>query len=279
MLKFCTYVKIGVWTIANTLQKLNVENVTAADIALPPNSEMGDFALPCFKLAKIFRKSPVQIAEGLKNGFKTDEVISEVSAVNGYLNFKVNKSGLAAEVLGRILLEGEMYGSSSIGKGKTVCIDYSSVNIAKPFHIGHLSTTVIGGALYKIFKFLGYNVVGINHLGDYGTQFGKLICAYKKWGVKEEVEKGGIHAINALYVRFNEEADEEMESAAREYFRLIESGDKEANELFEWFKTLTLNYVKNIYDKLNITFDSYAGERFYTDKMQPVIDELKEKSF
>ncbi len=258
-------------------KKLNVENVTAADIALPPNSEMGDFALPCFKLAKIFRKSPVQIAEGLKNGFKTDEVISEVSAVNGYLNFKVNKSGLAAEVLGRILLEGEMYGSSSIGKGKTVCIDYSSVNIAKPFHIGHLSTTVIGGALYKIFKFLGYNVVGINHLGDYGTQFGKLICAYKKWGVKEEVEKGGIHAINALYVRFNEEADEEMESAAREYFRLIESGDKEANELFEWFKTLTLNYVKNIYDKLNITFDSYAGERFYTDKMQPVIDELKEK--
>ncbi|MDE5666676.1 MAG: arginine--tRNA ligase, partial [Clostridia bacterium] len=259
-------------------KKLNIENVTAADIALPPNSEMGDFALPCFKLAKIFRKSPVQIAEGLKDGFKTDEVISEVSAVNGYLNFKVNKSGLAADVLGRILSEGERYGSSSTGKGKTVCIDYSSVNIAKPFHIGHLSTTVIGGALYKIFKFLGYNVVGINHLGDYGTQFGKLICAYKKWGVKEDVEKGGIHAINALYVRFNEEADEEMEAEAREYFRLIESGDKEANELFEWFKALTLNYVKNIYDKLNITFDSYAGERFYTDKMQPVIDELKEKN-
>ena len=259
-------------------KKLNTEGVTPADIALPPNSEMGDYALPCFKLAKVFRKSPVQIAEELKSSFTVDEVISEVSAVNGYLNFKVNKAGLANEVLTQIASEGKDYGSSKIGKGKTVCIDYSSVNIAKPFHIGHLSTTVLGGSLYKIYKFLGYNVVGINHLGDYGTQFGKLICAYKKWGNKEEVEKGGIHAINALYVRFNEEADEQMEAEAREYFRLIESGDKEANELFEWFKKLTLDYVQKIYEKLDITFDSYAGERFYTDKMQPVIDELKEKN-
>lgn len=259
-------------------KKLNIEGVAASDVALPPNSEMGDYALPCFKLAKIFRKSPVQIAEELKNSFVCDEVISAVSAVNGYLNFKVNKSGLAKEVLTRIKSAGCGYGSATVGNGKTVCIDYSSVNIAKPFHIGHLSTTVIGGSLYKIFKFLGYNVVGINHLGDYGTQFGKLICAYKKWGNKEEVERGGIHAINALYVRFNEEADEKMEAEAREYFRLIEDGDKEANDLFEWFKKLTLDYVRTIYDKLNITFDSYAGERFYTDKMQPVIDELKEKN-
>ncbi len=259
-------------------KKLNTEGVTAADIALPPNSEMGDYALPCFKLAKIFRKSPVQIAEELKKSFVLDEVISEVSAVNGYLNFKVNKAGLATEVLTEIIEKGNGYGSSTVGNGKTVCIDYSSVNIAKPFHIGHLSTTVLGGSLYKIYKFLGYNVVGINHLGDYGTQFGKLICAYKKWGVKEEVEKRGIHAINELYVRFNEEADEKMEAEAREYFRLIESGDKEANDLFEWFKKLTLEYVQNIYEKLNIEFDSYAGERFYTDKMQPVIDELKEKN-
>lgn len=258
--------------------KLNTEGVTSADIILPPNSEMGDYALPCFKLAKVFRKSPVQIAEELKNSFVTDEVISEVSAVNGYLNFKVNKAGLANEVLTRIASEGSGYGSSDIGNGKTVCIDYSSVNIAKPFHIGHLSTTVLGGSLYKIYKFLGYKVVGINHLGDYGTQFGKLICAYKKWGNKEELEKGGIHAINALYVRFNEEADEKMEAEAREYFRLIESGDKEANDLFEWFKKLTFDYVQTIYEKLNITFDSYAGERFYSDKMQPVIDELKEKN-
>lgn len=263
-------------------QKIKIDGVPEdeiyAAIALPPNSEMGDYALPCFKFAKILRKSPVAIAEELKNAYVTDDVISEVSAVNGYLNFKVNKTGLADSVIKQILTEKDGYGSSNIGLDKTVCIDYSSVNIAKPFHIGHLSTTVIGGALYKIYKFLGYNVVGINHLGDYGTQFGKLISAYKRWGNKDEVQKGGIHAINDLYVRFNNEADEQMESEAREYFRQIESGDKEANELFEWFKELTLAYVKKIYNKLNIAFDSYAGERFYTDKMQPVIDELREKN-
>ena len=248
-----------------------------SSIALPPNTEMGDFALPCFKFAKILRKSPAIIAEELKNAYVTDSVISEVSAVNGYLNFKVNKSGLANSVISEILKEGDNFGSSDIGSGKTICIDYSSVNIAKPFHIGHLSTTVLGSALYKLYKFLGYNVVGINHLGDYGTQFGKLICAYKHWGKKEDVEKGGIHAINELYVRFNSDADEQMQSEAREYFRLIESGDREANEIFEWFKSLTLEYVDGIYKKLGVKFDSYAGERFYSDKMQPVIDELREK--
>ena len=263
-------------------QKIKIDGVSqeeiCASIALPPNSEMGDYALPCFKFAKILRKPPVVIAEELKNSISTDEHISEISAVNGYLNFKINKNGLADNVIRQILSESEGYGSSNVGAGKTICIDYSSVNIAKPFHIGHLSTTVIGGALYKIYRFLGYKVVGINHLGDYGTQFGKLISAYKRWGNKDEVQKGGIHAINDLYVRFNNEADEQMESEAREYFRLIESGDKEANELFGWFKELTLSYVKEIYQKLNITFDSYAGERFYTDKMQPVIDELREKN-
>ncbi|MCH5142730.1 MAG: arginine--tRNA ligase [Clostridiales bacterium] len=246
-------------------------------IAFPPNTEMGDYALPCFKFAKILRKSPALIAEDIKNSYACDGVISEVSAVNGYVNFKINKKGLTREVICEILEKGASYGSSDIGKGKTICIDYSSVNIAKPFHIGHLSTTVIGGSLYKIYSFLGYKVVGINHLGDYGTQFGKLISAYKHWGNRDEVEKGGIHAINSLYVRFNEEATPEMEQEAREYFRLIESGDKEANELFEWFKSLTLSYVQKIYEKLNIKFDSYAGERFYTDKMQPVVDELLEK--
>ncbi len=262
-------------------ERLAAEGVSAREIAesiaVPPDPAMGDFALPCFKFAKVMRKSPVAIAEELKNAYPTDEVIGEVSAVNGYLNFKVNRRGLAEDVLLRIFKEGARYGASDLGAGKTVCIDYSSVNIAKPFHIGHLSTTVLGGALYRIFNFLGYHAVGINHLGDYGTQFGKLISAYKRWGKKDEVEKGGIHAINALYVRFNEEADEEMEREARENFRLIESGDKEANELFEWFKSLTLAYVKTIYERLHITFDSYLGERFYIDKMQPVVDELKEK--
>lgn len=254
------------------------EDEIYSSIALPPNSEMGDYALPCFKFAKVLRKSPAIIAEDLKSVYITDDVISEVSAINGYLNFKVNKIGLTKAVLNDIITEGAKYGSSVVGSGKTICIDYSSVNIAKPFHIGHLSTTVIGGALYKLYKFLGYNVVGINHLGDYGTQFGKLICAYKHWGNKDEVERGGIHAINDLYVRFNNDADESMEREAREYFRLIESGDKEANEIFEWFKSLTLKYVNGIYEKLGVTFDSYAGERFYTDKMQPVIDELREKN-
>ncbi len=246
-------------------------------LTVPPDTNMGDYALPCFKFAKALRKSPVLIAEQLRDGYVTDGVIAEVSAVNGYLNFKVDRAGLARDVLARVRSERERYGGSHMGEGKTICIDYSSVNIAKPFHIGHLSTTVLGGALYRIFRFLGYHTVGINHLGDYGTQFGKLIAAYKHWGNREEAEKGGIHAINDLYVRFNKEADEAMQAEAREYFRLIESGDKEANELFEWFKSLTLDYVKKIYDKLHVTFDSYAGERFYTDKMAPVIEELREK--
>ena len=262
-------------------QRINAEGVgeeeVYASIALPPNPDMGDYALPCFKFAKVMRKSPVLIAQALAAGYPADDVIERAEAVNGYVNFTINKAALAREVIGEVLSAGEKYGSSDIGAGKTVCIDYSSVNIAKPFHIGHLSTTAIGGALYKIFNFLGYKAVGINHLGDYGTQFGKLICAYKHWGDRQQVEEGGIHAINDLYVRFNSEATEEMEHEAREYFRLIESGDKEANELFDWFKELTLKYVRGIYDKLNVTFDSYAGERFYTDKMQPVIDELREK--
>lgn len=262
-------------------RKINVEGVAQEEIAsllaVPPDSAMGDFALPCFRFAKALKKSPVIIAQELAKTIAPDEVVAEVSAVNGYLNFKVNKAGLAADVLARIAREGAKYGASDEGSGKTVCIDYSSVNIAKPFHIGHLSTTVLGGALYRIFNFLGYRAVGINHLGDYGTQFGKLISAYKRWGNREEVERGGIHAVNALYVRFNEEADEAMEAEAREYFRLIESGDKEANDLFEWFKSLTLAYVEKIYDRLHIRFDSYAGERFYTDKMAPVVAELKEK--
>ena len=246
-------------------------------IALPPNSEMGDYALPCFKFAKVMRRSPVIIAQSIAENYPADDIIERAEAVNGYVNFTVNKSALARETIDEVLERGGKYGSSDEGAGKTVCIDYSSVNIAKPFHIGHLSTTAIGSALYKIFNFLGYKAVGINHLGDYGTQFGKLICAYKHWGDREEVERGGIHAINDLYVRFNSEATEEMEHEAREYFRLIESGDKEANDLFNWFKDLTLDYVRGIYKRLNVRFDSYAGERFYTDKMQPVIDELREK--
>ena len=262
-------------------ERIKVDGVGSEEIqsliAVPPNTDMGDYALPCFRFAKALKKSPIAIAQALAADFVTDDVISEVSALNGYLNFRIDKQGLMRSVLSSIAEKKEAYGSSDMGNGKTICIDYSSVNIAKPFHIGHLSTTVLGSALYKIFSFLGYRVVGINHLGDYGTQFGKLISAYKHWGDRDDVQRRGIFAVNELYVRFNTQATEEMEQEAREYFRLIESGDKEANELFDWFKSLTLEYVNRIYDRLGVKFDSYNGERFYTDKMQPVIDELREK--
>lgn len=252
----------------------------AESIAVPPDSAMGDFALPCFKFAKVLRKSPAMIAEDLKEKYPVDHVVSEVLAVNGYLNFKINKSALAREVLEKIGAEGERYGAENIGNGRVICLDYSSVNIAKPFHIGHLSTTVLGGALYRIFNFLGYKAVGINHLGDYGTQFGKLISAYKRWGNRELVEQGGIRVLNELYVRFHREAetDPALEDEARAYFKKIEEGDRDCLSLFEWFKELTLKDVKKIYDLLDIRFDSYAGESFYQDKMQPVLDELKQKN-
>ena len=270
--------------------KIIIEGVSKDElyelIALPPNTEMGDYALPCFKFARIMRKSPVMIAEELKNAIMSDiiptsdKVISEVTAVNGYLNFKINKGDFVRSTLDRILKEQDNYGSSNEGKDKTICIDYSSINIAKPFHIGHLSTTVLGGALYRIFNYLGYKAVGINHLGDYGTQFGKLISAYKRWGDKETIEKGGIRALNELYVKFHQEAEEhpEYDDEARAYFKKIEQGDEECLALFHWFKDLTLKDVQKIYDMLDIHFDSYAGESFYSDKMQPIVDELREKN-
>ena len=257
---------------------IDKEEIEAA-IAVPPDNKMGDYALPCFKFAKVMRKSPVAIAEELKNTFATDDAISEVEAVNGYLNFRVNRTALVKETLEKIAVQGEAFGSSDMGNGKTICIDYSSVNIAKPFHIGHLSTTVIGGALYRIFKFLGYNAVGINHLGDYGTQFGKLIYAYKHWGSEEAVKEGGVKELTRLYVRYHKESenDPSMDDEARSYFKLIENGDEECVKLFNLFKEITLKEVEKIYDELDIKFDSYAGESFYNDKMQPVIDELAEK--
>lgn len=257
---------------------IDKEEIEAA-IAVPPDNKMGDYALPCFKFAKVMRKSPVAIAEELKNTFATDDAISEVEAVNGYLNFRVNRTALVKETLEKIAVQGEAFGSSDMGNGKTICIDYSSVNIAKPFHIGHLSTTVIGGALYRIFKFLGYNAVGINHLGDYGTQFGKLIYAYKHWGSEEAVKEGGVKELTRLYVRYHKESEKDpsMDDEARSYFKLIENGDEECVKLFNLFKEITLKEVEKIYDELDIKFDSYAGESFYNDKMQPVIDELAEK--
>lgn len=255
------------------------ENDIYAMIELPPNTEMGDFALPCFRLAKTMRKAPALIAQQIAADYRTDEIVGEVSAVNGYVNFKIDRALWAKQTLEAVLSAREKYGSGEDGKGKTVCIDYSSVNIAKPFHIGHLSTTVLGSALYKLHKFLGYTPVGINHLGDYGTQFGKLISAYKRWGSREEIEKGGLRALNALYVRFHEEAEKDpsLDDEARAFFKKIEDKDEESIALFEWFKELTLKDVGRIYELLDVHFDSWAGESFYNDKMEPVVAELREK--
>ena len=263
---------------------INIEGVTQEEIyaliTVPQDSEMGDFALPCFRFAKALRKAPVMIAQELRDAILVkDHPFTAVEAVNGYLNFKFNKLEKAKKTLNAVLSMGTDYGTSQEGKGKTVCIDYSSINIAKPFHIGHLSTTVIGGALYRMYKKLGYNAVGINHLGDWGTQFGKLIVAFKKWGDREDLENRGIYALNEIYVKFHQEAERDptLDDLARKYFKLIEDGDKEALDLFYWFKEITLREVKKIYERLDINFDSYNGEAFYNDKMTPVLEELKEK--
>jgi len=265
-------------------KKLNVVGVSAEELAdffeIPPDKNMGDYALPCFKLSKILRKSPIQIANDLAGTFTPDENVLSAVAVNGYLNFKINRLLFAKNTLSKIQLAKEAYGSSNIGNGKTICIDYSSVNIAKPFHIGHLSTTVIGSALCKIYRFLGYKVVGINHLGDYGTQFGKLIVAFKLWSSEEKVKQDRLKELTRIYVKFHEEekTNPELTLEARKYFKLIEDGEKESNRLFNLFKEITLEEVEKIYKQLNVSFDSYAGESFYNDKMQPVIDELKQKN-
>ncbi len=249
-------------------------------IEIPADTAMGDYAFPCFRLAKQMRKAPQMIAADISAKLEKPDFIADVQVVGAYINFYLNKQRYIEEALSDVEKQDGSFGSSVLGQGKTVCIDYSSINIAKPFHIGHLSTTVIGNALYRIYGYLGYKPVGINHLGDWGTQFGKLIAAYKKWGSKEDIEENAITAMLELYVRFHEEAekDESLNDEGRAWFKKIEDGDAEALEIFNWFKELTLKEVSVIYNMLGVSFDSYAGESFYNDKMQPVIDELKAKN-
>ena len=257
--------------------------ITPADIAaaleIPPDTAMGDYAFPCFKLAKPLRKSPVMIAEALSGAIHAD-FLSRAEAVKGYLNFFIDRATYAEKVVTRVLTEGERYGADDSGAGKTVVLDYSSINIAKRFHIGHLSTTMIGNSLYRLHKFFGWNAVGVNHLGDWGTQFGKMIAAYKRWGDHDTVAAGGVDEMVKLYVRFNKEAKEipALDDEGRMWFKKIEDGDPEALEIFNWFKSVTLKDAERVYDMLGVMFDSYAGESFYNDKMQPVIDELRAKS-
>ncbi|KRE93385.1 arginine--tRNA ligase [Paenibacillus sp. Soil766] len=244
----------------------------------PANPDQGDLSLPCFRLSKTLKKSPQDIAEELKAVLE-DEHIDELEAVSGYLNIFLKKSMFAESLIRHISQAGDHYGSQSLGLGKTVVIDYSSPNIAKPFHVGHLRSTVIGNALYNIHAFLGYNCVGINHLGDWGTQFGKLIVAYHLWGSKEAVNQRAIDELLDLYVKFHEEAEKDptLEDQARSWFTRMEQGDQEALALWQWFVEISLTEFQKIYKLLGVQFDLYQGESFYNDKMEPVIQELKEK--
>lgn len=246
----------------------------------PPEREMGDMAIVCFKLAKVMRKNPQMIASELSEQVNWPSFVSKVETKGAYINLFFDKSNRAEQVVKSVLDNESTYGSSEIGKGKTICIDYSSINIAKPFHIGHLSSTAIGNSLYRIHSYLRYKCVGINHLGDWGTQFGKLIVAYKLWGNKEQIEKNSVQAMLELYVRFHDEAEKDpaLDDSAREWFKKIEDGDSEALEIFNWFKELTLIEANRVYDLLGVKFDSYNGESFYNDKMDRVINELKEKN-
>lgn len=266
-------------SIKSEIEDLTLEEITAL-IEVPPNKEMGDYAFPCFKLAKIFRKAPNAIAEDLAGKIQPTDDINKIINLGGYVNFFVNKESLAKKVINQVLSEKENYGKSEFGKGKTVVVEYSSPNIAKPFHIGHVRTTVIGNALSKIYQSQGYHVEKLNHLGDYGTQFGKLIVAYKLWGDKQAVEKDPIKELLKLYIRFHDEAETkpEMEDEAREWFTKLENGDEEAKDLWQWFRDESLKEFSRVYKLLDIEFDSYVGESFYSDKMPAVIEELKEKN-
>ena len=255
-----------------------------AMLEYPPDKTMGDIALPCFRLSKSLRRSPVQIAEMLANSISCEE-FSAITAVNGYLNFKIDGTAFARRVAGEVLTLGDSYGSPMNGVGKTVVLDYSSPNVAKPFHIGHLGTTVIGHSLKLLHEYAGYDCIGINHLGDWGTQFGKLIVAFRKWGDKETIEKGGVDALVALYVRVNNEikAEEDQGStaladAARAEFTKLEHGDEENIALWKWFKEISLAEYEKTYQQLGITFDSYNGEAFYTDKMPEQVQVLRDKN-
>ena len=257
-----------------------IESMTKEDILMqieiPPSYEMGDYAFPVFSLAKIFRKNPNMIAEEMAASIKS-EYFEKVESKGAYINFFTNKEALAKTVVEEISKEKENYGKSKLGEGKTVIVEYSSPNIAKPFHIGHIRSTIIGDSLKRIHKFLGYNVVSINHLGDYGTQFGMLIYAIKNWGNIEEIEKNPIPELLKLYVRVNTEADqnEEIKEECRHYFASLEKGDEDAVKIWTWIREISLKEFNIVYDLLGIKFDSYNGESFYSDKMMKQVERME----
>ena len=264
--------------IANAISKVVNINATEIEMSIekPKGSENGDYAFPCFRLAKELHKAPQMIANDIKENIKVDEnQITKIEVVGGYLNFFINKEILVEEVLNE-MSEDKEYGKSTIGNGKNIVIDYSAPNIAKPFHIGHLRSTVIGAALYKIYKYLGYNVTGINHLGDYGTQFGKLIEGYKLWGNEYNIEENPIDELTKIYIRINQacKEDENVLENCRNNFKKLEDGDKYCVEIWQKFRELSLKEFQKVYDILGSKFDSWNGEAFYSDKMPEVIEIL-----
>ncbi len=261
--------------LAAQIEGMSKEDISAT-IEIPPKPEMGDFAFPCFRLAKTMHKAPNMIAADIKEAIGDVDYLDRIEVKGAYLNFFVK-----TEVFVKSMIEAansENFGGSDIGEGKNICLDYSSPNVAKNFHVGHLRTTIIGNSLYKIFSKLGYNAIRINHLGDWGTQFGKLIVAYKAWGSKEAVEKDGISELMKLYVKFHEEADKnpELVDEARAWFARMEQGDEEALSIWQWFKDISLVEYKRTYDLLGVDFDYYLGESFYRDKCQEVVDKITE---
>lgn len=254
-------------------------DIISKAVETPPDEKLGDLAFPCFPLAKVMRKAPPVIANELKEQLSSDEYIEKIDAVGGYLNFFYSREAFIKDTVGAVMKAGEDWGKSDIGNGKTVLVEYSSPNIAKPFHIGHLFSTAVGNSLARIYKFLGYDVESLNHLGDWGTQFGKLISAYKRWGDAKVIEKDPINELLKIYVKFHEEAEKDpsLEDEAREYFKKLEDGDPETTELWKYFKDQSLVEFKRVYDMLGVSFDSYNGEAFYSDKMDEVVDILRDK--
>ena len=265
--------------LAENIEELSREEIELS-LEIPKKANMGDYAFPCFRLAKVFRKAPNIIAQDIKEKIDNKEysVIEKVENVGGYINFFMAQVEYAKNLVETISKEN--FGGSREGEGKTICIDYSSPNVAKNFHVGHLRTTIIGNSIYKIFSKLGYHVERINHLGDWGTQFGKLIVAYKKWGSQEEVEKNGIAELMKIYVKFHEEAEKDptLEDQAREWFAKMEQGNEEALEIWRWFVDISLVEYRRIYQLLGMDFDHFTGESFYRDKTQEVVDMLEEKN-
>ena len=263
--------------IKSHIDELTIEEINNL-IEVPPSYDMGDYAFPVFSLAKTYRKAPNIIAKELADKISKDENFEKIESKAAYLNFFINKEKLTETVFEEVLSKETNFGSSDLGQGKTVIVEYSSPNIAKPFHIGHIRTTVIGNALFNIYKFLGFNTVSINHLGDYGTQFGMLISAYKKWGDREIIEADPINELLKLYVKWNTEADkdEKLRDEARYWFKELENKNEEALELWQWIRDVSLKEFSKVYEMLNIKFDSYAGESFYSDKMPEVLKEMEE---